>query len=373
MKAFNLVATKNSSGTKTFISNLLLQINSADFKDTVIVFISKSYLKLAHEKYNKKVIYKVKPDYLNNFILRLIWMQLILPIELKLLGATVLFSSSNYSPYLLKLINIKSVLFVHTVMPWEYLSLLPGNKLKNRLIKLFMESSISSSQRIIVPSSYAKNKLIEKVGKNEKNISIVYLGVDHIENEKNFKLKIENFNYDQKYILSIISCVKYHNIINLLKAFKLFLKNSFKDVKYVLVLKIIDKNYFFEIKQYIKNNSLEDKIIIFSDLKNEYLYNLYKYSKLYLFSSYSEVFGFTTLEAMTLNIPILTSDTSALREINREFSIYFDPDNIQDIKEKLTKFCSSKIQGNELLNRQKHLKNFLWKNNFEEIIKIIYE
>ena len=82
MKAFNLVATKNSSGTKTFISNLLLQINNADLKDTIIVFISKSYLKLVHAKYNKKVIYKVKPNYLNNFILRSIWLHFFLPFEL---------------------------------------------------------------------------------------------------------------------------------------------------------------------------------------------------------------------------------------------------------------------------------------------------
>ena len=47
---------------------------------------------------------------------------------------------TNYSSYFLKFLNIKSVLFVHTVMPWTYFDLQPGNLLK-KFIKKAMEIS----------------------------------------------------------------------------------------------------------------------------------------------------------------------------------------------------------------------------------------
>ena len=54
---------------------------------------------------------------------------------------------------------------------------------------------------------------------------------------------LENFDYKDKYILSVLSCVKYHNVINLLKAYKLFLDSVKKNVKFVIVLTILDKKY----------------------------------------------------------------------------------------------------------------------------------
>lgn len=372
MKAFNLVATKNSSGTKTFISNLLLQINNADLKDTIIVFISKSYLKLVHEKYNKKVIYKVKPNYLNNFILRSIWFHFFLPFELKNLGIKILFSPLNYSPFLLKFFNIKSILFVHTVMPWEYPHLLPGTLLKNKLIKKLMEFSIKISEKVIVPSKYAKDIILKKTNKNDSDISVVNLGADHILKSENMKFKLKDFDYEQKYIFSVLSCVKYHNIINLLKAYKFLINESIIKFKFVLVLKILDKNYYFQIRNFIKKNFLGDQIRIFKDLDNEYLHNLYKHSNIYIFSSYSETFGFSTLEAMEFNIPSLVSETSALKEINGDFPTYFDPDDIKDIGNKLLKISSNdKIDLEPIKIRQK--KRYTWNKCFNEIFQIIYK
>ena len=48
------------------------------------------------------------------------------------------------------------------------------------------------------------------------------------------KKSIKNFNYEDKYILSVMSCVRYHNIINLLKAFKLLIKEINYNIKLVL-------------------------------------------------------------------------------------------------------------------------------------------
>ena len=58
--------------------------------------------------------------------------------------------------HIFKIFKYKVILFIHTVMPWTYLDLQPGNLLKKNFHKKTMEISIFFSQKIIVPSEYAK-------------------------------------------------------------------------------------------------------------------------------------------------------------------------------------------------------------------------
>ena len=57
-------------------------------------------------------------------------------------------------------------------------------------------------------------------------------------------------------------------------------------------------------------NDLKDQILFFNDLDPILLKKIYKYSKLYIFSSYCEVFGLTSLEAMSQGCSILLSNRS---------------------------------------------------------------
>jgi glycosyltransferase involved in cell wall biosynthesis len=212
-----------------------------------------------------------------------------------------------------------------------------------------MEMSIYSCDLLIVNSNFAKKEIIKALQLYKKNIKVVYLGIN-----KNFILKknkkniIKNFNYNQKYILSVLSCVKYHNIINLLRGFKL-LSYDF-NIKLVLVLQVLDEGYFLDIKKFIRDNFLESKIIILSNLFQNQLPKLYKNAEVYVFTSYSEVFGLTSLEAMSQSTPVVISNTSALPEINKKAAQYFNPDDIKDIKNKLKKVILDKKLRVKLVN-----------------------
>ena len=372
MIAIALIGTTINSGTKTYNVNFLNQINNKSFEEKIIVFITKSYLDEEKKILNQNIKYIIKSNVLNNNFFRLLWMQFILPFELKYYGVKTFFSPMNYAPLFLKLIKIKSVLAVHSVLPWSYFNYLPGSFIKKLLIKKIMELSIFSADKIIVPSLYAKQKLIEKLNIQDHKISTVYLGVDHIFSKFNNNPLIKDFNYDKKYFLSILSCVKYHNILNLLLAFKKFKDELKTDTKFVIVLSILDKEYYKKIDLFVKENFQKDEVEILENIENKYLINLYKNSSFYIFTSYSEVFGFTTLEAISFNIPILVSDTSALKEINGNMAEYFNPDDVNDIKTKMIKF-NLKVKNNEsfISERNHFLKKYSWQKNIIKTFKII--
>ena len=107
-----------------------------------------------------------------------------------------------------------------------------------------MEISIFISNSIIVPSNFAKINFIKELNIHPSKINVINLGADHISINKNNDDKLIGFDYNQNYILSVISCVKYHNILNLLKSFKNFLDQTNYKVKFVLVVTILDKKYF---------------------------------------------------------------------------------------------------------------------------------
>ena len=376
MIALNLVGTDSNSGTKTYNVNFLNQLNLNHSSEDLIVYVSKSYTLDLNLRSSKKIKYKIKSDLFNNFILRFFWMQFLLPIELKINNVKTLFSGSNYSPFLIKVLNIRSVLFVHTVIPWQYLDLLPGSKIKNFLIKKMMEISIFNSQVIIVPSFFAKKILLEKFVIDKKKIVPIYLGADHIFKKDENTDTIKNFDYDKDYILSVLSCVKYHNILNLLKAYKIFLKETHVKINYVIILNVLDKKYFDILTNFVKNNFEKDTVIFLSNIENRYLSNIYKNSHIYVFTSYSETFGFTTLEAMNYNVPLLVSKTSALEEINGDIPEYFDPDNIEEIKIKLTEiFQNTKdlkiLESSKKRLNNDQLKKFLWKNNYIQTLELL--
>ena len=300
----------------------------------------------------------------------MLWMQLIFPFELKLLGVKKLYSPMNFTPFVSKFFNIKSVLCLHSNLPWVYFDLMPGNLIKKFFIKKLMEISIYSCDVLIVNSIFAKKELIKILRLHKKNIKVIHLGINENFFLKKNKRKIKSFNYNQKYILSVISCVKYHNIINLLKAYNLFSKEH--NFKLILVLQVLDKSYFFDIKKFIQNHSLENKILILNDLNHSQLPELYKNAKAYIFTSYCEVFGLTSLEAMTQRTPVAVSKNSALPEINKKAALYFDPDDVNSILYTLKNVVFNKKVRKKLIYKSRNLlKKYDVKKNIKKTIKII--
>jgi len=279
----------------------------------------------------------------------------------------------NFSPLIAKLLNIKVILCLHSNLPWIHFDLMPGNLVRNFITRKMMELSIKSCDLLIVDSHFAKKEIIEILKLDLKKIEVVYLNI----NKKYFSLidnkkLIKKFNYESRYILSVMSCVRYHNIINLLKAYKKLTSNLDFDIKLVLVLQILDKSYFLEIEKFIKSNFIENQILIFSNLGSDNLPNLYRRAELYVFTSYCEVFGLTSLEAMSQKTPVVISNKSSLPEINGNAAIYFDPDDINEIVNSLKTVLTDKSLREKLIEEGiAQLDKYNSKDNIKKTISII--
>ena len=367
-----MVGTSLGSGTRTYNLNFCEYLNKEKLNQKIYIFISKNYKKDIIKHDNKKIEYIVKSSLLSNIFLRIIWMQFFLPFELKKLKVDKLYSPMNFGPIFLRLFKINFVLALHSNLPWVFFSKMPGNILRNKFTKFIMEKSIIACDSLIVDSYFAKKEIIDLMKIKDDKVSVIYLGIDqkYLSPEKN-DYYLDNFDY-KNYIISVLSCVKYHNIINLLKAFKLFKEGNKNNLKLVFVLQILDKKYFSEIKKFVDNNFFQNEIIFLYNLDNKYLVNLYKNANLFIFSSYCEVFGLTSLEAMTQNCPIAISNRSALPEINGDAVNYFDPDSIIEINESIKILTMNKdYTKNLILKANSHFKKFTWSKTVKETCRVL--
>ncbi len=370
--AIDMIGTNLGSGTKTYNINFCENINKLKTNNKIYIFITRDYLNNISQIGNKNIKFIIKSSFLKNTFLRIIWMQFILPFELKFLKVQQLFSPMNMGPVSLKLFNIKFTLALHSNLPWVYFSKMPGNILRNFLTRIFMEISIRVSDRLIVDSEFAKKEIIKLLNIQEKKVFSVYLGIDQkFLDKKKSDFYLDNFKYGD-YIISVLSCVRYHNIINLLKGFKLLQKENNLNLKFVFALQILDKKYFNEIKKFVETNFDKDEIIFLHNLNNKFLVNLYKNAKFYIFSSYCEVFGLTSLEAMSQGCPVIISNRSALMEINSDAVEYFNPDDENEIKDSMYKILYDEKYKHELIKKsQIHYKKFSWEQTVLKTFKIL--
>ena len=374
--AIDFVGVNIGSGTKTYNINFCNELETINLKEDIIIFVCKNYINQISfgEKKNLKIRYVLKPNFFSNIVIRLIWMQFILPFELKLRKVKKLYSPMNFCPVFAKFFKIKVVLALHSNLPWVYFNLMPGNSFRNLITKKLMEMSIFTCKTLIVDSYFARDQIANILKLHKDKIQVIYLGIDKkylsLENSKNFLTTVD---YNKKYMISVLSCAKYHNILNLLKAYKILIKEIDFEIKFVLVIQILDKKYFNILNEFINKNFEKNKIFIMTNIDSKNLVNLYKYSQLYIFTSYCEVFGLTSLEAMSQGCPILISNTSALPEINDKAADYFNPDDILEIKNKMKKNLTDiNFRSNLIKIGNFHFKKFNWKNNISKTLSTIY-
>jgi len=335
-----------------------------------LLFLTKKYssdLSLRDKK-NLKII--VLPNFFEKIFYRIIWINFGIPFFLIFYNVKVLYSPMNIAPLTIFFLKTKLILGMHTTLPWEFPELIPGNLIRNLLMKKIMEISIKNSHKTIFCSKSSLLILQKKLRINKKKLTYIYLGPGNDLKIKNLK----NFNYKDKYILSVISCTRYHMILQMIKSFeKVYAKN--KNIKFILVMSILDNKFYNEIYKYVLKKRLYNNVIFINNLESKYLGEIYRNSTLYIHSSLTESFGFTTLEAMKSGTMVLASDRKASREVNSNAAIFFNPYDIIDLKRKILKYLLIRRRKKYIKMGKRRVKNFSWKKNFDltffEIKKLV--
>jgi glycosyltransferase involved in cell wall biosynthesis len=301
----------------------------------------------------------------NNKIIRwifqiryLIYKQIELPLKILFYNADYVICPDYIAPYFT--FKAKRVTVLHDSLFWDYKK--NYSFLWNKYFISLINLGINSRTQIITTSNYSKKNLIKILG-SDKSISYVYQSFNF------HKISSSNYITPKNYLLHIGSFEKRKDLITLVKAFRLVDDSNLKLV--LAGAQTINGNseVLNEIKTFIVQNKLEDKVILAGYVSKDEASILYKNARIYVFPSLDEGFGIPVLEALSFSIPVICSDIDVFKEVGGEYVEYFKVGDFISLSKKITSILKSKNlkQKNNIM----HLNKFSRKNfikGFEEII-----
>lgn len=301
-----------------------------------------------------------------------LWTLLGLSTKLRSFELDVFFSPTHYLPLFTASPSVISILDV------SYLYFPNLFKKKDLYqLKFWGGYSIKKAKKIITISNSSKNDIIKMYKVNPDKVTVIYPGVKTM----NLSTKTKDLGTIQKefgikgpYILFVGTLQPRKNIVKLVEAFSKLedLGPKTKDLSLVIVGK---KGWQFEeILNAPKKYNVEDRVKFLDSVSDEDLPGFYKNALCFCLPSLYEGFGLPILEAMQYGCPVATSNVSSLPEAGGDAAVYFDPENVEDIKKSLESIIQSSELRDKLIKKgYEQVKKFSWEKTAKETLKILEE
>jgi len=282
-----------------------------------------------------------------------------------IINSTNLLFPKNYDiywqPNIIPNPNIKAKKVIATVHDFSFL-VHPESHPKERIeyFKKTFFKEVSKCDHIITGSNYTKKEIMKHLDFQEKDITVIYHGVDHelykIYQRNELQGIKEKFDLPNHFLLFVGSIEPRKNMITLLKAFNSLDKTTQKNYPLILAGSKGWKN-----EEIIKEIQKSKYIRYLGYVEDQELAHIYNLATLFIYPSLYEGFGLPPIEAFACGTPTIVSNTTSMPEICVDASLYINPTDILDIKEKIKFLIEDKNLQNALVKKAlKRAKDFTW-------------
>lgn len=252
----------------------------------------------------------------------------------------------------------------------------PGKKsnfFKHLLYKKIIKNAAQESHKILAVSENTKKDIVKYLDVPDFKILVVCNGVSDTfgkdTNEVGLQIFRAKYGLPQKYFLYVGVMRTHKNILGLLEAFALFRQKN-KSIELVLAGQK-DELYFSEILEKMKSLNIESSVHFTGFFPEADFSKLFSASTAFVFPSFYEGFGIPPLEAMCLDVPVISSNTSSLPEVCGEAVLYFDPSDSAAMAHQMEEVLKPEVREKLIKLGQKQWKKFKWKKVGEKYFEVI--
>lgn len=216
--------------------------------------------------------------------------------------------------------------------------------LKNKRRQFFWFFYKYKVAHIITVSKFAKEEIVEYLHIPPTKISVVYHGY----NDTIFFSK----SGEKAFFLHVSMYQKVKNLDRLIEAYEQI------PVSKRIPIIIIAPNYPN------KDIQIEKLTLITEKLPQKEIVKYMQSAYCFVFPSIRESFGLPILEAFGCGVPVISSNTSALKEIVGDAGILVNPFSVEEINKAMQKIITENDLRNELaLKAENRAKDFSWKKS----------
>jgi glycosyltransferase involved in cell wall biosynthesis len=292
------------------------------------------------------------------------WTLLGLSLELKKHPIDILFIPSHTTPLYTPKKIFATVHGIEALLHPEAYTWLQKTNQVSGISRMILQKT-----HMIAVSQSIKDDLIKYTEVDPNLITVIHNGFTPPAKMTDLETVKNKYHLPDKYILSIGRIEPRKNQLSLIKAFEDIAIQE-KDLHLVLAGKPGTDGA--DIIRRAKSSRFTNRINILDYVPQDDLNTILNNAHIFAYPSLAEGFGIPILEAMSLGIPVLTSDGSACKEVAGNAAVLVDPQSIESIKEGLKKM----LQDEELLHKlslkgQEQAKLFSWSKCVEETIATI--
>ncbi len=339
------------TGVGRYIQNLISELGRIDTTHEYVVFLRKKSFDtfvLPHTRWHK-VLADVPWHSLRE---QLVMPGIFLKEELDLLHVPYFNVPIFYPRKLIVTIHDLTILHFYTGRA----TTLPLLLYKIKRLGYWVELAIGlrKAKKIIAVSETTKLEIIDHFGIESDKILVTYEAAD--DKLVDLSKKAGKPLVSDPYILYVGNAYPHKNLDRLLEAWQ-----------GKLVLATPDD--FFS-----KRLKTAEKVLMFRGASVSELANLYKYAQVLVFPSLMEGFGLPGIEAMAIGTPVACSNIPVFSEIYGDACLVFNPNDSNDIAQKLNNVLQNEKLRKELIAKgKKKAVHYSWRRMAEQTLSVYKE
>lgn len=276
--------------------------------------------------------------------------------------------------YVMNLLPVIAPKKIKTILICQELA---GDDIKPRSlkewIKFFLRDKILAPivfkrAYVVVAASNATEEEILRTYKIEKDkVKVVY---DGFQNLRIYESEKEGENLKPYFFFA--GRVKYRkNVRGIVEGFIKF-KNKIKSDCKLVVVGGYGGEYYENIISRLKENGLDKDAVFAGYATGGKLASFYKNALCCVFPSFHEGFGMPIVEAMSLGVPVITSNISSMVEVAGEAGILVNPYNIDEIAAAMEKiFLDENLRKEKIQQGLERANIFSWEKAAVEYLNLI--
>ncbi|MDD2766416.1 MAG: glycosyltransferase family 1 protein [Candidatus Moranbacteria bacterium] len=239
---------------------------------------------------------------------------------------------------------VQHIMIVHDIIPEifpEYRS-----NIRQKIYWQQVRRGIRHADHIVAVSQHTKKDLIREYILPEKQISVIYPSVNprfaqsiSLEQKQS---TLRKYHLEAGYIYHGGGLEIRKNTESVLRAYAELIQDNTLTSQMTVPPLVISGKIFdttnklaTDVRGLIRSLRIEERVILLGFVPDEDLPALYSGALFFVYPSFYEGFGLPVLEAMSLGIPVLTSDTSSLPEVGGTAVLYAHPDDSGNIQQQM--------------------------------------
>ena len=353
----------NKHGMDYVVLEEIKELQKSDVRNEYFVFVAPGEDRCLKDSKNVHII-----EIGSNFYP--LWEQFSLPRAVNQLNLDLLHCTSNTAPIRCK---VPLILTLHDIIFLE-----PRDKSNKsfyqdmgwRYRRFVVPRILKKCKRIITVSDFEYNNIITKLQIPEEKMVMIYNGYNKwFRPVEDTELIYQQYIEEPGYFFFLGNTDPKKNTERTLTAYSKYLEMS--DVKRKLLMADLDKEYLEDIIERNHIDNIRDHIVMPGYIKNADLPYIYNNAFAFLYTSLRESFGIPLLEAMACGTPVITSNTSSMPEIGGPDVIMVNPQNANEITEKMLLLEKDKV----LYQKQKEIgiiraQQFSWEYTAEQLLTV---